>query len=44
MIKICLTRFIKDPWTTMIIDGFFQALNDNTTFEVEKIFSYPKKI
>ena len=43
MIKICLTRFIKDPWTTMIIDGFFQALNDNKTFEVEKIFSYPEK-
>ena len=41
MINICLTKFTNDPWTEIIIKGFYEALKGK--FVVEKIFGYPKK-
>ena len=44
MINICLTKFTNDPWSSMIMEGFFEALNnEKKLYSVEKIFGYPKK-
>ena len=43
MINICLTKFTNDPWSKMMMEGFFLALNDYKSFKVEKIFGYPQK-
>ena len=44
MISICLTRFIDDPWSKVVMQGFYKALNNlNTFYDVEQIFGYPKK-
>ena len=44
MINICLTKFTNDPWSSMIMEGFFEALNnEKKLYSVEKIFGYPQK-
>ena len=44
MIKICLTKFTNDPWSTVIMKGFIRALKELDTFcTVEEIFGYPTK-
>ena len=43
MINICLTKFTNDPWSSMIMEGFFEALNnEKKLFNMKKIFLYPK--
>ena len=44
MISICLTKFTEDPWSRIIMQGFFKALKNFDSFcTVEEIFGYPKK-
>ena len=43
MINICLTKFTDDPWSKIIMEGFFLALKNNKDFKVEKIYGYPEK-
>ena len=44
MINICLTRFTDDPWSKVVMQGFYKSLkNLNTFYNVEEIFGYPKK-
>ena len=44
MINICLTKFTNDPWSSIIMEGFFEALNnEKKLYTVEKIFGYPQK-
>ena len=43
MISICLTRFLKDPWSQVIMKGFLKALKNHKLYKVEEIFGYPNK-
>ena len=44
MITICLTKFTKDPWSKIIMQGFVKALKNYDSFcSVEEIYGYPKK-
>ena len=44
MISICLTRFLKDPWSQVMMKGFLKALKKHEKlYKVEEIFGYPNK-
>ena len=44
MINICLTRFLNDPWSEVVMKAFLQALSTwDKACVVEEINGYPKK-
>ena len=44
MISVCLTKFTNDPWSKIIMKGFYKALSkEKNICKVEEIFGYPQK-
>ena len=44
MINICLKRFTDDPWSKVVMQGFYIALkNLDSLYNDEEIFGYPEK-
>ena len=44
MISICLTKFTNDPWSKIIMRGFYKALINLGSFcKVEEVYGYPQK-
>ena len=44
MRSICLTKFNKNPWENVMMEGFKKALkNKSSLYNVEEIYGYPQK-
>ena len=44
MRSICLTKFTKNPWANVMMEGFKKALkNKLSLYNVEEIYGYPQK-
>ena len=38
MISICLTRFLKDPWSQVIMKGIFKSIKKHKLYKVGNIW------